>query len=118
MSIRSNVDRGALNERIALHRKTVTQGVEGEVSETWAELGQVWAKVDAAKAGERFKDATIVAVGAYTVWIRAEVYRQYGLVPNDRVEWRGRFLDIKAIPDQQLRGRLVALFCDEGLNHG
>lgn len=118
MSVRSNVDRAGLNERISLQRKSVVLEDEGAHRDVWSELGTCWAKADAIKAGERYRDAKVTQVDGYTLWIRAEVFQHYGLTTNDRVEWRGRFLDISDIPDQQLRGRLVALFCVGGLNNG
>lgn len=119
MSIRSNVDRGGLDQRVQFSRNAVTGDGAEAVKDDWSDLGgEVWARVDAMKAGERFKDASISTVDAYTVWIRAEVYSDLGLVQRDRMTWKGRHFDIKDIPDQQLRGRLIAIFVQGGLNNG
>lgn len=114
MSIRSNVDRAALNERVTLRRRAVMQDeVTGAVSELWATLGVVWAKVDGAKAsrGEPTMADARQTFSDYTVWVRADVVKRFSLVPADQVVWRDRVFDIKDIPDQQLRGRLAALNC-------
>jgi len=122
MSIRSNVDRAALNERVAFSRATVTQNQYGDPVTTWATLGTVWAKVDGTKAGERFQDPELAAgvqtVSSYTVWIRSDVFDRLALTPADKLTWHGRVMDILDIPDQQLRGRLIAVICRQGLSNG
>lgn len=123
MSIRSNVDARALNERIAIQRVTETQNATtGAITPTWAALVTCWAKVDAEKATDRFKEPlaadAIQSVGLYTVWVRADIKSRFGVKEKDRIVWRSRTLDIVDVLDQQLRGRLTALICREGLTNG
>lgn len=122
MSIRANVDRAALNERVTFTRSSVTQNAQGDPVSTDATLGTVWARVDGMKAGERFQDPELASgvqtVSSYTVWIRSDVFDRLALTTADRATWKGRVMDILDIPDQQLRGRLIAVVCREGLIGG
>lgn len=122
MSIRSNVDRAALNERVAFARTTVGQDANGFPVNTTTNLGEFWAKVDGTKAGERFQDPDVASgvrtVSSYTIWIRSEVFVRLALTTADKVNWKGQAMDILDIPNQQLRGRLIAVVCRAGLNNG
>lgn len=124
MSLRSNVDARRLNERVTIQRKVTTQSpTTGEVTHTWQTVLPVWAAVDSARvdniaasvANETEQAGAITASRFYTVWIR---YRA-GIDSNMRiVRKNGAVLDIKGIPDNGKTGRLMALFCYEGLNDG
>lgn len=126
MSIRSNVDRAALNERVQFMRTTVAQDANGFPTETTTSLGTFWAKVDGTKAGERFQDPDVASgvrtVSSYSVWIRSDVFVRIGLTTADKAVWKKASgdvpMDVLDIPDQQLRGRLIAVVCRTGLNNG
>jgi len=123
MSIRANVDRTRLNERIIWQRKTETQdGTTGRFSTTWTTLIKSWAAVDGEKASNRYSEPHLSAgelsVFEYTIWVRSDIVIRYGLRKADRGLWRGRIFDIKDIPDQQLRSRLMCLICRAGENEG
>ena len=54
----------------------------------------------------------------YDFWIRSDVFTRLGLVLTDRIVWQGKIFDIVDIPDQQLRGNLIAVFCRYGASDG
>lgn len=122
MSIRSNVDARALDQRIRIERKTETRDADGHRTVSWALVISCWAAVDAKKVGERWQEPEISSgvrsVSEYTVWIRADIVERYAVRIDDRVTWKGRIMDIKDMPDQQLRGRLAALIVRVGPNNG
>lgn len=119
MSIRANVDRTALNERITLQRRTNTQDPDtGDISVSWAKLVEVWAKVDGQKASEVHAAGSTRGPNAYIVWVRSDVQARFRLTDTDRILWRGSILDVKDVLDQQLRGRLVAISCLRGMSEG
>lgn len=123
MSIRSNVDARALDQRIAFERRTVTQDETGGEVVAWVLLGssptaQYWASVDGAKANEPYVGDGIRSVADYTFWVRADVFARLALVLTDRIVWKGRPFNILTMPDQQLRGRLIAISANTGLNDG
>jgi SPP1 family predicted phage head-tail adaptor len=123
MSISANVDARRLTERVTFRRRSVTQDpTTGDPVTSWTSLGEVWASVDATKASERWQDPHLAdatqTVSDMTIWIRADVMQRLQLRESDAAIWRDRHLDIVDVLDQQLRGRLTAVICREGLNDG
>ncbi len=122
MSIRSNVDARGLDQRIRFQRRTETQGEvsgsEGDIVVTWPTVADCWARVDGDKASEHHHDDAIRTPGGYTIWVRADVVKRYCITPLDRILWGCNVLDIKAMPDQQLRGRMAALICQANVTPG
>jgi head-tail adaptor len=120
MTIRANVDPRALDQRITFERNTPTQAAGGDMEDSWADLKETWARVDGAKASaaEPSIGGEIISRYDYTVWVRAELIARYSITVLDRIRWKGKRLNIKDMPDQQLRGNLIALFCNTGLNQG
>jgi SPP1 family predicted phage head-tail adaptor len=119
VSIRANVDRARLNERVTVWRKTLAQdAVTGADEETWASLVVCWAAVDGVPAREARAADALQSIQDYTVWIRADILTRFAITQNDRITWRGKTLDIQGIPDQQLRGRLIAIIARAGVNDG
>lgn len=120
MSIRSNVDARKLDQLIRIDRKVETQATNGEMIPSWVPLGQFRASVDAAKAAgaEPSNEGGIRSVSDYTMWLRADLFQRLNLTVLDRVFWAGAPYNIADIPNQQLRGRLVALIVRTGDNNG
>lgn len=119
MSIRSDVDARRLNQRITFQRKSEIQDPNtGYVTVKWQTVATVWSAVDALKANERMAAAQINQVNAYTAWVRADIIKRFSIDTNMRVVWRGEPYDIKDIPDNQLVGRLAAVFLIGGLSQG
>lgn len=117
MSIRAYVSAQRLDEVVTVKR--ATRDGNGDVT-SWATVVCTRAAVDGAKASgaERFVADGVRSVSGYTVWMRADVVERFSIAVDDRIEWKSRYLDIKDIPDQGLRGRMLALFCEAGINKG
>lgn len=120
MSIRSNVDARALDQRVRIDRKVQAQAPNGEMIVTWESLGEFWASVDGAKAtsAEPATAGGVRSVSDYTVWLRADLYERLNLTLLDRIFWGGQPYNIADMPNQQLRGRLIALIVRTGDNDG
>lgn len=107
-------------------RVAAGQDADGFPTGSQRSLGTVWARVDGTKAGDRYQDPDVASgvrtVSSMTVWIRADVFTRLGLTTADKAVWKKASgdvaLDILDIPDQQLRGRLIAVVCRAGLNNG
>jgi head-tail adaptor len=91
-----------------------------EKVESWPLLKEVWAAVDGAKASGAEPNAGdgIKSQRDYTVWVRADIVKRLAITLVDRIYWKGKVLNIKDMPDQQLRGRWIAIICNTGLNAG
>lgn len=120
--IRAHVDARRFDQRVRFERLTEGQDAGGDMNPTWTPLITCWASVDGQKAGERFVEGGERSIGAYTVWIRADVHERVSLRVKDRAVWLRSggsvVLDIEDIPDQQRRGRLIAVFARRGLTAG
>lgn len=124
MSIRSNIDRTALNERIRIERRVTTQNsTTGFPSESWQLVTTCWARVDGVKASDRWKEPYLAGAQQEVTddmfWVRADIPVRFGITEGGfRIVWKGVVYDIKDIPSQQLRGRLTPLVARAGLNNG
>ena len=102
-------------ERVTLQRPVDVQDPStGEVSIEWETVTTLRAKVDGIKANERYTMQEVTSNRGYTVWIRwrSDVAQKWRFV------WGSKVLDIIDVPDQQKRGRLLSVFCTEGLTDG
>lgn len=114
MSVLSTTDARRLDQRITIQQKSQSQTSTGAITFTWTNFATIWACVDALKANERFIAEQELPEGQYTFWIRW----RGDLNTNMRINWKGRLFDIKGIPDQQKRGRFLAIFAETGVNVG
>lgn len=119
MSIRSFQDARRLDQRITIQRRVAAQGSTGAMSHTWSDVVTTWAAVDGEKAGgERYVQNGVRSVSDYTFWIRADIKSRFSIDTTHRIVWDGRYFDIADMPDQQLRGRFLAIIGRAGVNVG
>jgi head-tail adaptor len=120
MSIRANVDARALDQRVTFERNTPVQADSGDLVDDWGYLIECAAKVDGAKAfgAEPAIGGGTLSRADYVVWVRADIITRFNITPADRLVWKCKTFNIKDIPDQQLRGRLMTVICNAGLNLG
>jgi head-tail adaptor len=118
VSIRAHASAPRLNARVTFQRAVAD--ANGDIT-GWTEIVRdVHAAVDAAKASSAEREAAegTRSVAGYTVWVRSDIPIRFGITVLDRVVWKGRFLNIRDIPDQGLEGRFIAMFCEAGVNKG
>lgn len=123
MSIRAHTTAQRLTERVRFERPLLD--ANGDAA-GWSPLGSSTsyaAAIDGEMANERSVADGQRSVGGYTVWIRADVFQRLQLAVNDRAVWlrpnrAAVYLDIKSAADQGLRGRMIPLVCEAGVNKG
>lgn len=120
MSIRANVDARRLDQRVTFQRNTPTQAASGDLVDSWGYLIECAAAVDGAKAfgAEPAIGGSTLSRSDSTVWVRADIITRFSITPADRLVFKSKVFNIKDIPDQQLRGRMMAVICNTGLNAG
>lgn len=120
MSIRARVNPRRLDQRVRFERLEQHQSSSGAPRDAWVPITTCWAAVDGAKAKrpEPREGEQTLSMFDYTVWIRSDVFARFTIKPLDRIVWKDRVLDIKDVPDQGLRGRLIAVTCHDGANDG
>lgn len=117
MSIRSNVDPRIFDQRITFQRKVETpqDPTSGALPpDAWEDVASCWACINATKSNERYLAEQIEAENDYTVVIRW----RGDIDSNMRIVWKNQLWDIRNIPDQQRRGRLLYITVMEGVNQG
>lgn len=84
---------GALDRRITLQRRTVTQDIYGAEIETWTDIATVWAQRMELRGDERWQAMQSVAKTdiKYKIRYRADVG------PLDRLTDGGRVFNIRAV---------------------
>jgi head-tail adaptor len=126
VSIRARVNPRTLDQRVRFERLAEpTRSASGEPLADWRHLCTCWAKVDGGKASgpEPYIGDQTLSPRDYVVWIRAEVFTQFRIRVADRLLWQRQggddvVLNVSDIPDQGLRGRLIAVFCADGRTQG
>jgi SPP1 family predicted phage head-tail adaptor len=84
-----------LDQRVTIERKTLTDDGAGGATVSWAALGDAWANVRPLSGREQIASGRDEARQGYAVTIR----RYPGLLPADRIRWRARILNIRAVKD-------------------
>lgn len=120
MSIRAKVRAQTLDDEITFERSVTSKSATGAEQISWTEIVRCRARVDGAKASspEPVVQGGVRTKRDYTVWVRADVVSRFGINPIDRVKWRQRTMNILDIPDQGLKGGLLAVICEAGLIEG
>lgn len=108
-----------MDQRVRFERNYPTQDSNGDPVPHWVAVVECWAGVDGAKASaEPYITDGIRSEADYTIWIRADIKERFAITVVDRVVWKDDPYDIKDMPDQQLRGRMIALMVNRGINDG
>lgn len=101
---------GKLRHRIRLMRDTGTgRDDAGAPIPLWQEMGQRWASVEPLQGRELFLAQQVNADIATRVRMRPFD----GLTPKDRIDHRGRILEVSSIVNDDERGILYDCLCRE-----
>lgn len=102
---------GNLRHRITIEeRLRVADGYGGLTTTGWLTVFSIWAAVEPTSGRERFFAGKLEHVITHKVRIR---YRA-GVRADMRVNFGGRFLQIRGVTNEDERGRWLILNCEEG----
>lgn len=101
---------GMLRHEISIERRTNTADGSGGYTTTWSENIATYAHIKHKSGMERNKDGRIQAVKTTQITVR---YID-DIVPTDRVKFKGRLFQIRAIIDVEERNDWMILECEEG----
>lgn len=124
MSVRGYTNAQRFDQRVTFERNQPTQDGNGDPVADWHTLCTCWAAIDAAMVSplgrglEPYVNGATMSLDHYTIWVRSEIIVRFALTMVDRVRWRRKYFDVKAIPDQQLRGRIIGIIVAAGINYG
>lgn len=86
----------------------------GKPNSEWTDLFQTWASIEPLRGNELFRAQEFAAETEVRIRIR---YRS-DITTDMRIVYEGKYYNILAIIDEQLRHRELELMCSQGLNLG
>lgn len=108
---RAALDLGELDQRVVFQRKTRTQDGAGGAAKSWSDVATVWAHVRPLRGRERQDGGRAEGVREYLVVVR---WRD-DLLDGDRIEWRGRYLNIRFPQDRGRRSEYLEIEAEMGV---
>jgi SPP1 family predicted phage head-tail adaptor len=107
---------GQLNRRIVIEALTQTKDAAGGMVDNWATAYTVWAKIANLSGVER----KITEHGGQVAQARTEFTVRYnaGITAKHRINYAGKFYNIKHVNDYNEEHRFMILTCDTGANSG
>jgi SPP1 family predicted phage head-tail adaptor len=106
---------GKLNKLITIqYKKTVTDPVNGNITEVWVDLYTLWASVDTLKLNEVFKAQAIEINATHKLTSR---YRA-GIDSKMRIKYGDRKFEIKNIRDLEEKHVYLDYICSELIGFG
>lgn len=106
-----------LNKRITIQQLTADSPAQddyGEPSNTWTEFATVWAAVEPIQGREFWAQQQVQS----EVKVRVRTRYISGVLPNMRISYGSRILDIVEVIDPQEKHEELQLMCSEGLTNG
>lgn len=114
--MRSNVDARRLDQRVRFDAPAHERSTSGAILTSWSHVVTCAAAVDATPARERIAAGQQHQVDAVTCWVRADIVSRFGIVAQMRATWRGKVFEVKEVPNNGPRGRLVGIALQAGLS--
>lgn len=111
------ISSGKLNKRVSIqHLVAGSPALSefGEQNSTWTEFAEVWASVEPLQGREFWAQQQVQS----EISTRVRVRYLAGVLPNMRVVYASRILDIKSIIDPQEKHAELQLMCSEGVTNG
>lgn len=106
---------GRLNKRVTIQSRATTTDAYGEdVVTGWTTVAMVWAAVEPLQGREFWAQQQIQS----EVTTRVRIRYLSGVVPEMRVLYGSRALDIKSVIDPRERHAEMQLMCAEGVTDG
>ncbi|HYE20976.1 MAG TPA: phage head closure protein [Tepidisphaeraceae bacterium] len=103
---------GKLRHRVTIEEANPeTVSADGQPLPQWVTLTERWASVEPIETSGReyLRAQAIQADVTHTVTLRYLA----GVTPKNRVQHKGRMLEIQSVSDIEERGRMLVLFCKE-----
>lgn len=105
---------GKLRNKVLIQRRQQAQDDFGQPSTSWATVAETFADIEPLNGRELILARSAQSEITHNVVIR---YRP-GITTAMRINYNGRFFNIRAVMDQNERHKILTLQCTEGLNDG
>lgn len=108
---------GRLRHRVTLQNRVAASPsnlASGEVDASWTDYLTVWASVEPLSGRELIAAQQVNS----DVSVRVRLRWRDGITAQMRVSFGGRYYEILAVVDREVRNREIELMCSEGVAHG
>lgn len=105
---------GRLRKRVTLEARSASQGTAGQPAGTWAPVATVWASIEPLSGREMLAAEAAQSEVSHRVTLR---YRA-AITAAMRVNYGGRYFNIRAVRNINERDDVLILDCTEGQDSG
>ena len=105
---------GKLRERITIQSFTGTADNYGQEVKSWSTFKEVWAAVEPTQGREFWAGQQVQS----EVTMRVRIRYLAGVLPEMRILWGTKVLNIAQIINPKARDREMQIMCSEGVNQG
>jgi SPP1 family predicted phage head-tail adaptor len=102
---------GSLRNRIKIQRQTFTPDGLGGGTNAWADYAEIRAFIKPISGSERLYSQRLEANVTHRIFIR---YRA-DLSTTDRIAYKGRLMQIRALINLEESNRFIEIYADEGV---
>jgi len=102
---------GNLRHRINFQELTLTADGQGGHTSTWTTVLTVWAKIERSGGAERLFSQRLEATYDHKIYIR----NLSGITESMRIEYEGRFFQLKSIEREEERRWWTKILAKEGV---
>lgn len=108
------MEAGKLRHQVTIQSKSETTDAFGGPVDTWADVATVWANVEPLQGRELVNAQTVNAETTTRITMRYLT----GVIPANRIIFEGKFYNLQAVIDPELKHRELIIMASEGLNEG
>ncbi|MBK3333552.1 phage head closure protein [Burkholderia pseudomallei] len=110
---------GQLNRVVSIQQRSTTQDSFGGLPESWTEIKQVYALVEALSGYEKMAGEAIASGVSHRITVRYDtIFDDPKVVATYRVVYKNRIFDVQACMDIDEGNHIVELLATEGMTLG
>jgi len=99
---------GGLKKRVTILKQVRTSDGQGGFTETWQEVGTVWAAIEPISGREYYEAMQLASDVTHRVRMR-----YMDLTPHEKIKYDDRVFDIIAVIDVNMEHRELEVLCNE-----
>lgn len=110
---------GQLNRVVSIQQRSTTQDTFGGVPETWTEIAQVYALIEALSGYEKMAGEAVASGVSHRITVRYDpMFDDPKLVATYRVVYKSRIFDVQACMNIDEGNHIIELLATEGMTLG
>lgn len=115
----SHLRAGQLNRVVSIQQRTRTQDTFGGMPETWTEIAQVYAYVEALSGYEKMAGEAVASGVSHRITVRYDpMFDDPKVVATYRIVYNSRIFDVQACMNIDEGNHIIELLASEGMTLG